>query len=162
MWDDFVILRTFFVFFWFGLFIAALKIELLLKQLSLINISFASFFTGIFSTISKEIPGQIILFLILTIVFRIAIQPFYKKRKIKRIFENQIVPFIGREAVVTKQLSKSVVGEITFSGMHWEALSSENDTFEVGEKLLITNSVDSILVVSKLENQLNLVTNKSD
>lgn len=160
MWDDFEALRIFFVVFWFAVFIISLKLELLLKQLSLISITFASLFTGIFGTLFSSVPMQIILFLILGLIIRISIHPAFYKKKVIRIFENQIAPFIGREAIVSKDVSKDIVGEVAFNGMRWEASTKENQKFLVGEKIVISDKEGIVLLISKSEDKLNLVTNK--
>jgi len=143
-------LDDFFIVFWLALFVLTLIIELKLKHLSLINYSFAALVTSLCGAIFAYAQVQLIIFISLSLLFAILLSPLKRKNRTKRIFENQVCAFIGREATVIKKIDPQKVGQIKFYDMTWEAIPANNCCIEVGEEVLITGKSGLNLIVTKI------------
>lgn len=84
-------------------------------------------------------------------MFSIFIHPINKRNRIKRIFENQITTYIGREATVSKTIQPDKIGELKFYNILWEAIPAGDYVLEEGEVVLITGKSGVNLVASKIK-----------
>lgn len=159
MFDDFKLLHLFFIIFWFCLFIFTLYMELKLRLFSLISYSLAALLTAILGIIFASVPEQLFIFIGFSFVFSIFVHPINKRRRIKRIFENQITTYIGREATVSKTIQPDKIGELKFYNIFWEAVPAGDYVLEEGEVVLITGKSGVNLVASKIKNRNSTVPN---
>jgi membrane protein implicated in regulation of membrane protease activity len=146
-------LDTFFIVFWLFIFLLTLLTEMKLKQFNLLCFTIASLVAAICGIFFASTIYQCIIFISLSFILGIAFYPIMKKRKIKRIFDNQISTFIGREAIVTKTIEPKKVGEIKFYDITWEAISNCDFPTNKEEEVLITGKCGVILVVTKRQTQ---------
>ena len=70
--------------------------------------------------------------------------------------DNQTVPtnsdrLIGMTAIVTKEIPEDEKGEVKAEFQKWPAISKNNKSFSVGEKVLIVEISGNKLVVEELQ-----------
>ena len=126
---------------------------------SFINYSLAALVTAILGIIFATASEQLFFFIGLSFVFGIFSYPINKRKRIKRIFENQITIYIGREAIVSKTILPDKIGELKFYNIYWEAVSAGDYILEEGEVVLITGKSGLNLVASKIKGNNQAISN---
>lgn len=136
---------------WAIVIVATLIIEF--ETANLVSIWFSA---GALAAIGANLFGldawlQIIIFVVISAIFVIATRPFVKKMS-----DNQTVPtnsdrLIGMTAIVTKEIPEDEKGEVKAEFQKWPAISKNNKSFSVGEKVLIVEISGNKLVVEELQ-----------
>lgn len=136
---------------WAIVIVATLIIEF--ETANLVSIWFSA---GALAAIVANLFGldawiQIIIFVVISAIFVIATRPFVKKMS-----DNQTVPtnsdrLIGMTAIVTKEIPEDEKGEVKAAFQKWPAISKNNKSFSVGEKVLIVEISGNKLVVEELQ-----------
>ena len=136
---------------WAIVIVATLIIEF--ETANLVSIWFSA---GALAAIVANLFGldswiQIIIFVVISTIFVIATRPFVKKMS-----DNQTIPtnsdrLIGMTAVVTKEILEDEKGEVKAEFQKWPAISKNNKSFSVGEKVLIVEISGNKLVVEELQ-----------
>lgn len=136
---------------WFIIFLALLFIELC--SINLISIWFAVGALGgiITSTITDNVTIQIIVFIVVSIVSLIITKPIVKKLRKRKIEPTNLDRVIGKEGVVTKDISKDSYGEVKVDGSIWTATSKEKLKKDSQVKVLKIDGVK--LVVEKMKEE---------
>ena len=135
---------------WAIVLVATLIIEF--ETANLVSIWFSA---GALAAIVANLFGldawiQIIIFVVISAIFVIATRPFVKKMS-----DNQTIPtnsdrLIGMTAIVTKEIPEDEKGEVKAEFQKWPAISKNNKSFSVGEKVLIVEISGNKLVVEEL------------
>ena len=112
-------------FFWLGLFVVLLIIEIC--TINLVSIWFAigafvSFFVSMF-TENIFIQGSV--FLVVSLLTLLVTKPFIKKMKFQNVRTN-LDRVVGMEGVVTEEISKFEIGEVKVDGKRWSAKSDSS------------------------------------
>lgn len=136
---------------WAIVIVATLIIEF--ETANLVSIWFSA---GALAAIGANLFGldawlQIIIFVVISAIFVIATRPFVKKMS-----DNQTIPtnsdrLIGMTAIVTKEIPEDEKGEVKAEFQKWPAISKNNKSFSVGEKVLIVEISGNKLVVEELQ-----------
>ena len=136
---------------WSLIAIAALVIEF--ETANLVSIWFvAGGITGIVCALFKvDIWLQIVVFVLVSGVFIIGTRPFVKKISDNQTILTNADRLVGKVAVVTKDIANGEKGEIRVEFQNWVAVAIDNQTFNVGDKVVITEIVGNKMVVTKVE-----------
>lgn len=94
---------------------------------------------------------QLVIFLAISTVCLIATRPIAKKLQQKEVIRTNSDKVIGKVALVTKQISEDEIGEVKIEGREWRAINNDGITFEVGEKVMVEAISGTKLIVSKIE-----------
>ena len=131
--------------------IAAIIIEF--ETANLVSIWFAA--GGIASIVCAvlELPIwiQIIVFAVVSGIFLLATRPFVKKISDNQTVLTNVDRYVGMVAVVTKEIIQGEKGEIKIEFQNWPAISKKDNTFKIGDKVLITEIVGNKMVVDQIE-----------
>ncbi|MCI8548369.1 MAG: NfeD family protein [Bacilli bacterium] len=135
-------------FFWLGLFVVLLIIEIC--TINLVSIWFAigafvSFFVSMF-TENIFIQGSV--FLVVSLLTLLVTKPFIKKMKFQNVRTN-LDRVVGMEGVVTEEISKFEIGEVKVDGKRWSAKS--DSSISVGDVVEIERIDGVKLIVKKKE-----------
>lgn len=94
---------------------------------------------------------QILVFVVVSGVFIVGTRPFVKKISDNQTILTNADRLVGKVAVVTKNITNGEKGEIRVEFQNWVAVSRENQTFNVGDKVVITEIVGNKMVVTQIE-----------
>lgn len=136
--------------YWIILFLVLLLIEL--ATVNLVSIWFAvgaiaAFITSFFT---DSVLLQLLVFVVVSVVSLFVTLPIVKKVKNKDKFvPTNLDRVLGKEAEVTKEIKPNHYGEIQVFGTTWMATGEE--TFEVGEKVIVDKMDGVKLIVRKKE-----------
>ncbi|VEU82524.1 NfeD family protein [Acholeplasma hippikon] len=93
---------------------------------------------------------QVLVFFGVGFILLLATRPIAIKYFRKNIISTNVDSYIGKTAIVIKEISDSNRGLVTFENKEWTAISS--DTILVGEKVRILAIEGNKFIVTKIEN----------
>ena len=136
--------------FWFSIFVILLVIELSTANLITIWFAIGAAISMISSAFVDGFLIQLAIFVASSFVMLCATRPLVKKFKINEVQPTNSERVIGKKAEVTKKISPNNYGEVKIYGNYWTAVSEDN-TFDVGTKVIV-REIDGVkLIVDKEE-----------
>ncbi len=142
--------------FWFGLAVAFLLVEVLTVDLVCIWFGAAALITGIVMAIfpTLPIPWQFAIFVGIAAVLIAATRPLVKRLlRFERNRDTNLDRLIGQVALVTEQIDNlAATGAVRLNGVVWTARTTDDTTVEVGE----------YVVFEKIEGNKALVKRKGE
>lgn len=136
---------------WALVVIAALVIEF--ETANLVSIWFAA--GGIFGILSAVLGVQpwlqIIIVVLASAIFVIGTRPFVKKISDNQTILTNADRLVGMTAIVTKEIKDGEKGEVKVDFQNWPAISKDEKTFIVGDKVLIKEIIGNKLIVEELK-----------
>lgn len=135
--------------FWFSTFIILLVIEIITINLVSIWFALGAIAAFIFSFIFDSIIIQTVVFIFVSVLSLLITKPLMKKFKLSEIVPTNYDRVIGREAIVTKEITKDHYGEVKVLGTFWTACCEEKVTVNTKVKVLAIDGVK--LIVRKEE-----------
>lgn len=136
---------------WFIAFLVLLFIEIITINLVSIWFAIGSLAALITSTITDNITIQIVVFIVVSIIALLITKPFVKKLRKRKITPTNLDRVIGKEGIVTKEISKNTYGEVKVGGSTWTATSKEKIKKDSQVRVLKIEGVK--LVVEKIEEE---------
>lgn len=137
---------------WLSVFVAALIMEILTD--ALVSIWFCA--SALITLALSFIPGltwwgQLIIFLVLSVVFAISLRPVVSRLLSRNKSDTNIDAVIHKKGLVTKEIKPLHPGEVKINGIYWTAIAQDereqlsvDDTVEVvavdGNKLIVRKS----------------------
>ena len=135
--------------FWLILALFFLIIELLTTTLVSVWFIPASLVTALVALVWDNIPAQIVIFLVLSVVSLVLFNKFYRgklKKKSDSVDADQRL--IGRSATATEPIS-SEGGKVLVGDIYWRAVNEDDLVIESGAFVEIKSVNGTTLVVSK-------------
>lgn len=131
--------------------IAALIIEF--ETANLVSIWFvAGAISGIVcSLIDLEVWIQIIVFVVVSGMFILGTRPFVKKISDNQTILTNADRLVGKVGIVTKDIKSGEKGEIKVEYQQWPAIANDEKSFNVGDKVVITEIIGNKMVVTNVE-----------
>ena len=135
--------------FWLVIFMILLLIELC--TVNLVSIWFAIGALGgvVAATVTNNVTIQVIVFIVVSIISLLITKPIVKKIRTRKITPTNLDRVIGKEGLVTKEISKNSFGEVKIGGCIWTATSKEKIEKDTQVKVLQIEGVK--LVVEKIK-----------
>lgn len=137
---------------WFMLFVLLLFIELITINLVTIWFVLGALLAIITTFITDNITIQIIVFIVSSIISLIVTKPFIKKIRKRKIIPTNLDRVIGKNGIVTKEITKDTYGEIKVDGNIWTATSKEKIEKDSKAKVLKIEGVK--LIVEKIKEEI--------
>ena len=97
-----------------------------------------------------DLLTQFIVFVALSAVLVIATRPLLKKFNSNEDIPTNSDRLIGMTGVITKKVVGEDKGEIKVNYQKWTAISKHDETFEVGEKVLVKYIDGNKLIIEKI------------
>ena len=135
-------------FFWLGLFVVLLIIEICTINLVSIWFAIGAFVSFFVSMFTENIFIQGAVFLVVSLLTLLVTKPFKKKMKFQNVRTN-LDRVVGMEGVVTEEISKFEIGEVKVDGKRWSAKS--DSSISVGDVVEIERIDGVKLIVKKKE-----------
>mgnify|MGYP001055530588 CR=1 FL=1 len=135
-------------FFWLGLFVVLLIIEICTINLVSIWFAIGAFVSFFVSMFTENIFIQGAVFLVVSLLTLLVTKPFIKKMKFQNVRTN-LDRVVGMEGVVTEEISKFEIGEVKVDGKRWSAKS--DSSISVGDVVEIERIDGVKLIVKKKE-----------
>lgn len=132
---------------WLITFFALLLIEFITVGLVCLWFAVGAFFALAVSFFTESIMVQSIVFVVISVVALIITRPLIKKFKVVNIEPTNLDRVIGKDALVTIDITPSKYGEVDVLGTIWTAASKER--LEVGTKVVVEKIEGSKLIVKK-------------
>ena len=139
--------------FWLVLFVVLLVIEIATMGLTTIWFAGGAIFAFILAYVGFELPVQIIVFLLASIILLVLTRPIAVKFFNKERQLTNADSLIGQKAVVLERIDTlRGVGRAEVNGMEWSAKTDEPDgIIEAGEVVVINGIQGVKLIVRKEE-----------
>lgn len=136
---------------WFIIFLCLLFIELI--TINLVSIWFAIGALAAYATtyFTDNIMIQIIVFIVVSIIALLITKPVVKKIRIRKVEPTNLDRVIGKEGVVTKEISKNSYGEVKIKGSVWTATSKEE--IEKGSQVKVLKIEGVKILVEKVREE---------
>lgn len=137
--------------FWLIIFIILLLIELC--TVNLVSIWFAVGALGgvVAANLTNNVTIQVIVFIVVSIICLLITKPIVKKVRTRKITATNLDRVIGKEGLVTKEISKNSFGEVKIGGCIWTATSKEEISKDTQVRVLRIEGVK--LVVEKIKEE---------
>lgn len=139
------------VWFWLGLFVLALVIELFTADMISIWFSIAAAPSFVLALIGANIIVQSVVFVIATAVLLLLTRPAVKKYMKTNEIKTNVDAIIGKTGVVVKTLSSDLPGRVKIGSMDWSAVSKE--TIEIGLHVRVLDVEGNKLIVESIESK---------
>lgn len=136
---------------WLISFLLLLFIEIITINLVTIWFALGSLAALIATTITDNCTIQVIVFIVVSAISLIVTKPLVSKLRKRKITPTNLDRVIGKEGVVTKDISKNAYGEVKVGGSIWTATSANNIKKDSQVKVLKIDGVK--LVVEKIEEE---------
>jgi membrane protein implicated in regulation of membrane protease activity len=137
------------VWFWLGLFVFALLLEIFTADMISIWFSLAAVPSFILALVGAGLVFQIILFLVIAAVLLFLTRPIMKKYMKTNEIKTNIDAIIGSKGLVIKEITPDTVGRIKIKYIEWSAISSENIGLDHMVRVLDVDG--NKLIVEKIE-----------
>lgn len=99
-----------------------------------------------------SVPVQVAVFVIVSILLLVLTRPWALKHFKSKLESTNIDAVIGKEALVTQEISPFAAGEARLNGLTWVALSTDRDrTIPVGSAVRVDKVEGVKLIVTPLE-----------
>lgn len=135
---------------WIIIFLVLLFIELVTINLVSIWFAIGALASAISTYFTDNITIQIIVFIVVSVIALIITKPIVKKLRVRKIEPTNLDRIIGKEGVVTKEISKNTYGEVNVKGSIWTATSKKEIKNGASIKVLKIEGV-KLLVEEKKE-----------
>ena len=140
-------------FIWLAVIILASILEAATAQL--VSIWFVAGGIGalIASLCGAPLPLQVLIFALATALTLLATRPFVKKLLTVRRTSTNADRYIGKIAVVTKQIDNTLgTGQVNALGSVWTARSSDGSVIPAGARVLV-ESIDGVKLIVRLKTE---------
>jgi membrane protein implicated in regulation of membrane protease activity len=137
------------VWFWLGLFLFALLLEIFTADMISIWFSLAAVPSFILALVGAGLVFQILLFLVIAAVLLFLTRPIMKKYMKTNEIKTNIDAIIGSKGLVIKEITPDTVGRIKIKYIEWSAISSEKIGLDHMVRVLDVDG--NKLIVEKIE-----------
>lgn len=134
---------------WLIAFLVLLFIEMITVNLVTIWFAIGSLAALITTMITDNTTIQIGVFIVVSVIALLVTKPIVKKLRKRKIIPTNLDRVIGKEGVVTKDISKNSYGEVKVGGSVWTATSKEK--IEKDSQIRVLKIEGVKLVVEKIE-----------
>ena len=144
---------------WLSIFIVTLYIELNTADVTIIWFCLSSLVCFILALFNIYFIIQIIVFAVTSFVLILVTRPLTKKMMNKSLIRTNADKIISKIAIVTKQITENEIGEVKIENELWRAITFDNESIEVNEKVSIVSFNGNKVVVKKIkkENNINII-----
>ena len=129
--------------------VALCVFEILTPTLFFINLAIGAFLTAVVSVWFHNIPGLIVIFVVLSSIILIFIRPLLMKKEPKENKTGLEGKYIGKTVLVESDITTDA-GVITIYGERWEARNVHDDVIPAGSKARIIRNDSLIMYVEKV------------
>ena len=136
---------------WIIIFLVLLFIELVTINLVSIWFAIGALASAISTYFTDNITIQIIVFIVVSVIALIITKPIVKKLRVRKIEPTNLDRIIGKEGVVTKEISKNTYGEVNVKGSIWTATSKKEIKMGASIKVLKIEGVKLLVEEIKEE-----------
>jgi membrane protein implicated in regulation of membrane protease activity len=137
------------VWFWLGLFVIALVIELFTADMISIWFSLAAVPSFVLALVGAHVIAQAIVFVIVTAILLLLTRPAMKKYMKTNEIKTNVDAIIGKTGVVVKTVTLDLPGRVKIGSMDWSAVSKEN--IEIGKHVKVLDVEGNKLIVESME-----------
>lgn len=137
------------VWFWLGLFVVALLLEIVTADMISIWFSLAAVPSFILALLGASVLWQILVFLVIAAILLFLTRPVMKKYMKTNEIKTNIDAIIGSKGVVIKEITPDTVGRIKIKYIEWSAISNEHIGMDHLVRVLDVDG--NKLIVEKIE-----------
>ncbi len=120
---------------WFAVIILAALIEINTMDLTSIWFSAGGLIAFILALVGFHPIGQIIVFIVVSLLLLISIRPVVKNYLKTNIISTNTDRLVGKVAICTKDINVGERGEVKIDGKYWLAISSCEEDIYVNDKV---------------------------
>lgn len=137
------------VWFWLGLFVFALVIEIFTADMISIWFSLAAVPSFVLALVGAHVIIQAIVFVLVTAVLLLLTRPAMKKYMKTNEIKTNVDAIVGKTGVVVKDVTFDLPGRVKIGSMDWSAISKE--TLVVGTHVKVLDVEGNKLIVESFE-----------
>jgi membrane protein implicated in regulation of membrane protease activity len=140
------------IWFWLLVFITTVIIEFITVEFVSVWFALASIPTLIISAfVPNNIGLQVLVFFLTGFILMLLTRPFLIKYFKKNMVSTNVDSYVGKFAIVIKEISPMLRGQVDFENMNWTAISSED--IEVGSTVKILAIEGNKFIVTKIKEE---------
>jgi len=126
-----------------------------LETADLVTIWFTAGAVGALIAAAFEVPPllQVAIFLVISILLLLITRPLTKNISQKNFVRTNADRVIGMIATVTIEVTPEEIGEVKVGTVLWRAISLDQHSFQVGEKVQVDAISGTKLIISKIDNK---------
>lgn len=133
---------------WLAVFVVSIILEFATVEFVGIWFSIASIPALILALLNQDPWLQVIVFFLLSTLLLALTRPLVVKYLRRNVVDTNVDAYVGKIALVTKEISDVNPGRVKFEGLIWTAISSEN--ISAGSKVKILAVEGNKFIVSKI------------
>ena len=134
---------------WLILFVVLIILELCTVNLTTIWFAFGALLAYIVSLFTDNVMIQTTVFLAVSVITSILTRPVVRKYLLTKPSRTNADMLIGRTGIVTKEITKTDIGEVKIDGKYWSAKA--NKKIKEGSKVEILSIEGVKLIVKEKE-----------
>ena len=142
---------------WSVFIVVSAIIELETQELITVWFTLGAIVALVACALKADITVQFILFLAVSAIAIFYTRPLAKKMQEKEIIKTNADRIIGTVVIVTKAINKETIGEVVAGDRYWRAVPMNNESFVIGDKVLVHAISGTKLIVSSI-NQSEEIT----
>ena len=142
---------TYLPLFWLAVLLVAIVVESITNDLVSIWFAASALIIMLVSFFWENLPGQLMVFIVLTVLFVVLARPFLKRYLKVNEVKTNVDTVIGRIAVVTASIEKLSRGEVKLDASYWTAVTDEDELINVGDKVEVLAVEGVKLIVRKIK-----------
>lgn len=141
---------------WSVIVIAAIIIEVSTVALTSIWFALGGLIALIMAIFNVDFVWQLLAFTGVSIISLLATRPIAKKMNTKDVIHTNADKIIQMIGVVTTTIPAGEIGEIRVNSELWRAKSADEETIEVGEKVIVNGLDGNKVIVSRIKKSNNV------
>lgn len=142
---------------WGVIFIGTLVLEFMTADIDTIWFCLSSLVCTILAAFKVHYLVQIGVFIVVSIILMLLTRPLTKKMMDREIVKTNSDKVVGSIGIVLSEINESEVGEVKIDGQIWRAINRDGLTFNVDEKVLIQGISGNKLIVSKINENIEIL-----
>lgn len=133
---------------WLAIVVIFLVVEVATTALTTVWFAIGAALAFIAALLGASFTVQLVIFVVSSVVLFIGFFPFVRKKLGAKSYSTNVDSLIGREAVITEDISFNIIGKASIDGVIWSATSDEEIT--KGNTVKILKISGNKLIVKKI------------
>ncbi len=133
---------------WLAIVVIFLVVEVATTALTTVWFAIGAALAFIASLLGASFMTQLVIFVVSSVILFIGFFPFVRKRLGARTYNTNVDSLIGKEAVITEDISFNIIGKASIGGVIWSATSDEE--ISKGDTVKILKISGNKLIVKKI------------
>lgn len=143
------------IIFWSSIIVIAIALEINTVSLTSIWFALAGCVSLILAILKIPFIWQLVAFAGTAAITLLVTRPIARKFTKNTSIHTNADKVLEKIGIITKRISEEEIGEVKVNNELWRAITTNNETIEVGEKVLVNSIIGNKVLVTKInENKI--------